>query len=145
MSNQRTAGVTVRPIRSEADCDAAFAEIGVLMNAVPGTPQGDRLEVLVTLVEAYEARHHSVSPPDPVDAILFRMDQEGLEPRDLEPFIGGRGRVWEVLHRKRALTLPMIRRLALGLGIDVAVLVREAPLQLHGGMRDKPDQSRHDC
>ena len=118
--------VTVRPVRTEADYDAALRDINALMDARPGTPDGDRLDVLVTLVQAYEARHHPVAPPDPVDAIRFRMEQSGLTPRDLEPYIGSRARVSEVLNRRRALTLPMIRRLADGLGIAAEVLVREA-------------------
>ena len=119
--------VTVRPVRTEADYDAALRDINALMDARPGTPDGDRLDVLVTLVQAYEARHHPVAPPDPVDAIRFRMEQSGLTPRDLEPYIGSRARVSEVLNRRRALTLPMIRRLADGLQIAAEVLVREAP------------------
>lgn len=130
MTSHTTLGVTVRPIRTEADYDAALAEIDVLMSVVPGTPQGDLLDVLVTLVQAYEAKHHPIPPPDPVDAIRFRMEQQGLRPRDLEPFIGSRGRVSEVLNRKRGLTLLMIRRLTEGLGITAEVLVRETPLQL---------------
>lgn len=118
--------VTVRPVRTEADYDAALCDIDALMDAQPGTSDGDRLEVLVTLVQAYEARHHSVPPPDPVDAIRFRMEQAGLMPRDLEPYIGSRARVSEVLNRRRALTLPMIRRLAEGLQLAAEVLVREA-------------------
>lgn len=118
--------VTVRPVRTEADYDAALCEIEALMDARPGTSDGDRLDVLVTLVQAYEARHHSVPPPDPVDAIRFRMEQAGLMPRDLEPFIGSRARVSEVLNRRRSLTLPMIRRLAEGLQLAAEVLVREA-------------------
>jgi HTH-type transcriptional regulator/antitoxin HigA len=117
--------VTVRPVRTEADYDAALRDIDALMDARPGTPDGDRLDVLVTLVQAYEARHHPVPPPDPVDAIRFRMEQAGLAPRDLEPYIGSRARVSEVLNRRRALTLPMIRRLADGLQIAAEVLVRE--------------------
>lgn len=129
MTNPTALDVTVRPIRTDTDYDVALAQIDVLMNAIQGTPEGDRLDVLVTLVEAYEARHHAVPPPDPIDAIRFRMEQGGLRPCDLEPFIGSRGRVSEVLHRKRALTLPMIRRLAEGLGIAAEILVREAPLR----------------
>lgn len=119
--------VTVRPIRTEADYDAALRDIDELMDARPRTPDGDRLDVLVTLVQAYEARHHPVLPSDPVAAIRFRMEQAGLTPRDLEPYIGSRARVSEVLNRRRALTLPMIRRLANGLQIAAEVLVREAP------------------
>lgn len=119
--------VTVRPVRTEADYDAALRDIDALMDARPGTPDGDRLDVLVTLIQAYEARRHPVPAPDPVDAIRFRMEQAGLTPRDLEPYIGSRARVSEVLNRRRALTLPMIRRLAEGLQIAADVLVREAP------------------
>jgi HTH-type transcriptional regulator/antitoxin HigA len=122
-----TSSVTVRPVRTEADYEAALHDIDGLMDARPGTPDGDRLDVLVTLIQAYEARHHPVPPPDPVDAIRFRMEQGGLTPRDLEPYIGSRARVSEVLNRRRALTLPMIRRLADGLQLAAEVLVREAP------------------
>ena len=122
-----TSNVTVRPVRTEAEYDAALIDIDALMDARPGTSDGDRLEVLVTLVQVYEARHHPVPPPDPVDAIRFRMEQAGLTPRDLEPYIGSRARVSEVLNRRRALTLPMIRRLADGLQLAADVLVREAP------------------
>ena len=125
MSARITRSVTVRPVRTEADYEATLRQIDGLMDAVPGTPEGDRLDVLVALVQAYEARHHRITPPDPVDAIRFRMEQEGLRPRDLEPYIGSRGRVSEVLNRQRALTLPMIRRLTDGLGIAAEVLVRE--------------------
>jgi len=121
----QSTAVTVRPVRTEADYEAALAEVDALMDAAPGSPEGDRLDVLVTLVQAYEARHHAVTPPDPVDAIRFRMEQRALRPRDLEPYIGGRGRVSEVLNRKRSLTLPMIRRLATGLALPAEVLVQE--------------------
>lgn len=130
--------VAVRPVRTEADYEAALAEIEVLMNAALGSPEGDRLDVLTTLVQAYEARHHAVTPPDPVDAIRFRMEQRGLRPRDLEPYIGGRGRVSEVLGRKRRLTLPMIRRLAAGLSLPAEVLVREPA----GDKRKRPTRER---
>ncbi|HUH13413.1 MAG TPA: transcriptional regulator [Longimicrobiales bacterium] len=118
--------ITVRPIRDEADYEAALADIDALMDAAPGTPQGDRLDVLVTLVEAYEARHWSIDTPDPIDAIEIRMEQKNLRQRDLVPMIGSRGRVSEVLARKRALTLPMIRRLSEGLDLDPGVLIRES-------------------
>ena len=102
----------VRPIRSAADHCAALAEIEILMRAGPGTPDGDRLDVLATLIEAWEARHVPIEAPDPIAAILFMMDQKGLRRRDLEPAIGSRARVAEILNRRRALTLPMIRALA---------------------------------
>jgi len=117
--------IKVRPIRSEEDYEAALAEIDKLMDAVPGTRDGDRLDVLVTLVEAYEARHWPIDAPDPIDAIRIRMEQKQLRQRDLEPMIGSRGRVSEVLSRKRALTLPMIRRLSKGLDLGADVLIQE--------------------
>ncbi len=101
----------IKPIKTEKDYDAALAEVEALWGAPEDTPDGDKLDVLITLVEAYEAKHHPIDPPDPVDAILFRMEQAGLERKDLEPFIGGRGRVSEILTRKRPLTINMIRRL----------------------------------
>lgn len=120
--------VTVRPIQNDEDYEAALAEIDALMDARPGTPRGSRLDVLVTLIEAYEARHWSIQSPDPIDAIRVRMEQKGLRPRDLEPMIGSRGRVSEILARKRALTLPMIRRLSRGLDLPANVLIQETPL-----------------
>jgi HTH-type transcriptional regulator/antitoxin HigA len=119
--------ITVRPIRSQEDYEAALSAIDALMDASPGTAEGDRLDVLVTLVEAYEDRHWPIDTPDPVDAIRIRMEQKNLRRRDLEPMIGSRARVSEILSRKRALTLPMIRRLSEGLDLDAAILIREAP------------------
>jgi HTH-type transcriptional regulator/antitoxin HigA len=119
--------VNVRPIRSEADYDSALTEVSGLMDAVPGTPTGDRLDILVALIEAYEARHWAIEAPDPIDAIRIRMEQKHLRPRDLEPMIGSRGRVSEVLSRKRPLTLPMIRRLSKGLDLRADVLIQEVP------------------
>ncbi|MGH7447870.1 MAG: helix-turn-helix domain-containing protein [Longimicrobiales bacterium] len=117
--------IKVRPIRSEEDYEAVLAEIDELMDAVPGTRNGDRLDVLVTLVEAYEARHWPIETPDPIEAIRIRMEQKQMRQRDLEPMIGSRGRVSEVLSRKRALTLPMIRRLSKGLDLGADVLIQE--------------------
>ena len=118
--------IRIRPIHDEADYDAALAEVDGLMGAVAGTPEGDRLDVLVTLIEAYEARYWRIDLPDPIDAIRVRMEQNQLRPRDLEPMIGSRGRVSEVLSRKRALTLPMIRRLSAGLDLRPEVLIQES-------------------
>ncbi len=115
----------IAPIKSEEDYDAALAEIAMLMDAEPDTPEGDRLDVLTTLVDAYEARHWPIEPPEPIEAIRIRMEQRGLRPKDLEPYFGSRARTSEVLNRKRALTLPMIRRLSSGLGIPAAILIRE--------------------
>lgn len=117
--------IMVRPIHTEEDYDAALAEIDTLMDAEPGTLEGDRLDVLVTLIEAYEARHWAIESPDPIEAIRARMEQKGLRQRDLEPMIGSRGRVSEVLSGKRPLTLPMIRRLSAGLGLRADILIRE--------------------
>ena len=117
----------IKPIKTRKDHEAALAEIDRLMDANAGSPEGDRLDVLATLVEAYEARHFPIDAPDPVAAIEFCMDQRGLTRRDLAPMIGGRGRVSEVLSGKRPLTLAMIRRLHQGLGIPAEVLLMEPP------------------
>ncbi len=117
----------IRPIRTDADCKAALKEISALMDTDPdpGTPEGDRLDILATLVQAYEAKHVPISAPDPVEAIKFRMDQSGLSVKDLEPIIGKSNRIYEVLNRKRPLTLAMIRRLHRSLGIPANVLIAE--------------------
>ena len=120
--------VIVRPIRSESDYEDALAEIGTLMEAAMGTPEGDRLDVLVTLTQAYEAQHHMVEPPDPISLIEHVMEARGLDRRDLEPAIGPSGRVSEVLARKRPLSLGMIRALRRELGLPAEVLIREYPL-----------------
>ena len=121
--------ITVRPIHNEEDYEAALAEVDALMDAIPGTPEGDRLDVLVTLIEAYEARHWAIEAPDPIEAVRIRMEQKNLRPRDLEPMIGSRGRVSEILSRKRPLTLPMIRKLSKGLDIRADVLIQEVSLE----------------
>ncbi len=117
----------IRPIHTQADYKATLKDIAVLMESDPaaGTPDGDRLDVLVTLVQAYEARQFPIDAPDPVEAIKFRMEQSGLSVKDLEPLIGKSNRVYEVLNRKRPLTLAMIRRLHSGLGIPAEVLIAE--------------------
>lgn len=114
----------LKPIRNEADYDAAVEEVGRLWGAKSGTPDGDRLDVLATLIDAYEAKHHPIDPPDPVEAIRFRMEQQGLTRKDLEPMIGPRNRVADVLNRKRGLSIDMIRQLHDGLGISAEVLIR---------------------
>jgi HTH-type transcriptional regulator/antitoxin HigA len=116
----------IKPIKNERDYRKALKEIDGLMDARPNTPQGDRLDVLVTLVEAWEEKHWPIDLPDPIEAILFAMEQRGLSRRDLEPFIGSRARVAEVLNHKRPLTLPMIRRLHQGLRIPAEVLIAES-------------------
>lgn len=118
----------IKPIRTEADHAAAMKEIERLWGAKSGTRAGDRLDVLATLVDAYEAQHFPIAPPDPIDAIRFRMEQQGLTRKDLEPMIGSRTRVSEVLNRKRGLSIEMIRRLRSGLGIPADVLVGPSEL-----------------
>jgi HTH-type transcriptional regulator/antitoxin HigA len=107
----------------------ALAEIETLMRAEPRTPEGNRLDVLATLVEAWEARHMPIEAPDPIAAILFMMEQKGLQRRDLEPAIGSRARVAEILNRRRALTLPMIRALSRLLDLPADVLVQDYALK----------------
>lgn len=114
----------IRPIKTEADYEAALQEIESLMTAEPHAPEGDRLEVLVTLVEAYEAKHFPLDLPDPVEAIKFVMEQRNLTVKDLVPLIGKPNRVYEILNRKRPLTLEMIRRLHRELGIPAESLIQ---------------------
>jgi HTH-type transcriptional regulator / antitoxin HigA len=114
----------IRPIKSERDYATALAEIERLVTAAPGTPEGDRLEVLTTLVEHYEELHHAIPLPDPVEAILYYMESRGLSRHDLEPYIGSRARVAEILNRRRPLSIEMIRRLHTGLGIPADVLIQ---------------------
>lgn len=116
----------INPIKNKASYHATLAEIDGLMSAELDTPEGDRLDVLVTLVEAYEARNFPIALPDPIEAIKFRMDQAGLTPRDMVPYIGPQNRVYEVLNRKRPLTLHMIRRLTKGLQIPADVLILQS-------------------
>ena len=118
--------MNIVPIKTTRDYDHALRRIERLMDAKPGTKNGDELDVLTTLVEAYEAKHHALCPPDPVEAIKFRMDQLGLTRKDLEAMLGGRGRVSEILTKKRGLSLEMIRRLHRELHIPLEGLVGTA-------------------
>jgi len=118
--------MNIKPIKNDRDYRRALKDIDNQMSARPNTPEGDGLDVLVTLVEAWEEKHWPIDPPDPVEAILFAMEKRGLSRRwVLEPLIGSRARVAEVLNHKRSLTLPMIRRLHEGLGIPAEVLIGE--------------------
>jgi HTH-type transcriptional regulator/antitoxin HigA len=114
----------IRPIRTKSDYRVALKEVERLWDANPGTRDGDRVDVLVTLIEAYEATHYAIPTPDPIAAIKFMMEQKGMSRRDLEPAIGSRGRVSEVLTRKRPLTLPMVRALSALLDIPAEILVQ---------------------
>lgn len=119
--------MNIKPIKTRSDHRTALKEIELLMSARAGTPEGDRLDVLVTLVEAYERKHYPMELPDAVEAIKFRMEQSGLAPKDLVPMIGRINRVYEVLNRKRPLTLLMIRRLHEGLGVPAEALLKTKP------------------
>jgi HTH-type transcriptional regulator/antitoxin HigA len=119
--------MNIRPIRTKADYRAALKEVEALMAAERNTPEGERLDVLVTLVEAYETKHYPLDLPDPVEAIRFRMEQRGLTPKDLVPMIGQINRVYEVLGRRRPLTLAMIQRLHGELGIPAESLIKQRP------------------
>jgi HTH-type transcriptional regulator / antitoxin HigA len=114
----------IKPIRSEADYEEALSEVERLWGAPSGTLDGDRLDVLATLIDAYEDEHHPIDPPDPIEAIKFRMEQQGLTRKDLEAIIGTRTRVAEILNRRRGLSITMIRRLHEKLGISAEVLIR---------------------
>ncbi len=116
----------IRPIRTEDDYRSAMREISAYFDdePEPTTPEGERFEILLTLAEAYEVRQFPVELPDPVEAIKFRMEQVGLTAKDLEPMIGRPNRVYEILNRKRPLTLAMIRKLHAGLGIPAESLIR---------------------
>ena len=117
----------IQPIRTDADYQAALALVAPYFDNEPeiDSDAGAHFEAMLTLIEAYEAKHYPISPPDPIEAILFRMEQQGLKPKDLEPMIGQRNRVYEVLNRKRKLTLAMVWRLHIGLGIAAESLIRQ--------------------
>ena len=114
----------IQPIRTDQDYRSALRDIERLMSAEMNTPEGDHLDILVTLVEAYERKHFPMELPDPVEAIKFRMDQMSLHPKDLEPMIGRRNRVYEILNRKRPLTMKMVWQLHTGLGIPAESLIK---------------------
>jgi len=117
----------IRPLRTEADYQVALEVVAPFFDQEPepGSIEGDRFELLVMVIEAYESKHHAIDTPDPVDAIKFRMEQAGLKPKDLQPMIGQSNRVYEVLNYTRPLTLPMIRRLKQSLGISADALIGE--------------------
>ena len=114
--------MTLGPIKTESDYEAALSRVAALFHAPAGTPEGDELDILLSLVDAYEASHHPIGLPHPIEAILFRLDQAGLTRKDLEPMLGTSGRVSELLNGERSLTLQMIRNLHRGLGIPLESL-----------------------
>ena len=120
----------IKPIKTESDYSAALLEVENLMNARLNTPKGDKLDVLVTLIEAYENKYHQILPPDPIEAIIHQMESQELSRKDLEPLIGSRARVSEILNKKRSLSINMIRKLQEGLGISAETLIQPYNLQI---------------
>ena len=114
----------IKPIKTEFDYNAALVKIEQLMGAEPNTPEGDKLDVLTTLVEAYEEKHYPIDPPDPIEAIIHQMESQGLTRKDLEKYLGTRARVSDILNRRRFLSLQMIRKLQQGLGISSEILIK---------------------
>ena len=137
-----SSAIEIHPIRTEADHEAAVARIAELMGAKPGTPDGDELDILATLVDAYEAQHHTIDAPDPITAIQFRMDQQGLTRKDLEPLIGTRARVSEILTGQRKLTINMIRRLRSALGISADLLIDPSSKTRRRHVKPAPDSAQ---
>ncbi len=121
----------IQPIKNENDYDSALAEIETLWESKEGTKNGDKLDILLVLVEDYDDKHHQISPPDPIEAIKFRMEQMNLTRKDLEPYIGSRGRVSEVLNHRRKLSLNMIRSLHANLSIPLESLISESQVDVH--------------
>ena len=115
--------MTIKPIRNDDDLKAVFRRLESIFQATEGTLEADERDVLVTLIEAYEQKHYPIGPADPVEAIKFRMEQQNLTPKDLEPYIGSSGRVSEVLNRKRRLSLQMVKKLHVGLRIPFESLL----------------------
>jgi len=133
----------IQPIHTEADYDKALANIERLWGSKQGTSNGDRLDVLLVLVEDYESKHHRVDPPDPIEAIKFRMEQMNLTRKDLEPLIGTRGRVTEVINRRRPLSLAMIRKLHAGLRIPLESLIQDSTLGANNRLSPTGDSTRN--
>ena len=122
--------MNIKPIKTETDYQTALHTVEKLMSAKPGSPQGEKLDVLVTLIEAYEAKHFPLDLPDPIAAIKFEMERKGLTIKDLEPMIGKSNRVYEILNGKRSLTLKMIQRLHGELGIPAESLIKQSALHV---------------
>ncbi|HHB77155.1 MAG TPA: transcriptional regulator [Desulfobulbus sp.] len=116
--------MNIKPIKTETDYTEALQAVENLMDAKIDTPEGDSLDVLVTLIEAYEEKHHPILPPEPVEAIIHQMESQGLSRKDLIPFFGSRARVSEILNKKRSLSINMIRKLQKGLGISAEILIK---------------------
>lgn len=121
--------MTIRPIHTEAEYQAALAQIEALWDAPESSDAADMLDLLAMLVEVYEKQHYPIEAPDPIDFLNYVMETRGLARKDLEPYIGPRGRVSDILNRVRPLSLDMIRRLSAGLGLPAAVLIKDYPLR----------------
>jgi len=121
--------MNIKPIKTETDYTEALQAVENLMDAKIDTPEGDNLDVLVTLIEAYEEKHHPILPPEPVEAIIHQMESQGLSRKDLIPFFGSRARVSEILNKKRSLSINMIRKLQKGLGISAEILIKPYTLR----------------
>jgi HTH-type transcriptional regulator/antitoxin HigA len=121
--------MNIKPIKTETDYNVALQAVDNLMDAKIDTPEGDSLDVLVTLIEAYEEKHHPILPPEPVEAIIHQMESQGLSRKDLIPFFGSRARVSEILNKKRSLSINMIRKLQKGLGISAEILIKPYDLR----------------
>jgi HTH-type transcriptional regulator/antitoxin HigA len=132
----------IHPIKTEADYQAALEEIQSLFDASPNTPEGDRLEVLATLVEAFEEQHFPIPAPDPIEAVKYFMESRGLTRKDLEPYIGNRARVSEILNRKRPLTLRMIQRLHNTLGVPADMLLKPYQVPRQRTRKELPRNTR---
>lgn len=118
----------IKPIKTESDYNTALSEIEKLMGADANTPEGDKLDILSTLVEAHEEKHYRIDPPEPIEAIIHQMECQGITRKDLKQYIGTSARVSEILNRKRSLSLQMIRKLQNGLGISAEILIKSYPL-----------------
>lgn len=132
----------IKPIRTEEEYGVALARLEEIWDAEQGTPESDELDVLSVLVEAYEEEHHRIEPPDPIEAIKFRMEQMGLTTQDLEPHIGSRSEVSDVLTRRRSLNLDMIRNLNEKLGIPAEVLIAKYPLEARKTPAEQSQEAR---
>lgn len=121
--------MNIKPIKTGTDYNVALQAVDNLMDAKIDTPEGDSLDVLVTLIEAYEEKHHPILPPEPVEAIIHQMESQGLSRKDLIPFFGSRARVSEILNKKRSLSINMIRKLQKGLGISAEILIKPYDLR----------------
>lgn len=130
----------IKPIKNEKDYNNVLVEIERLMDSELNTFDGDKLDVLTTLVEAYEDKHYPIGPPDPIEAIIHQMESQGMTRKDLEQYIGNRARVSEVLNRKRSLSISMIRNLQEGLGISAEILIRPYSLN-NANLNANIDQS----